>query len=833
MIPSHRSFLFFTETWFSFIFMANFTTHNCPMKTNKIHLVFTLALFLCQLGFSQTGSILGRVYNEVNNESIPFANVIIENTQMGTVTDDDGRFRIDNIKPGIYNLTVSFVGFKTVYINEIQVGSAATVDLDVAMAEESALLDQVVISTNRIEKSEESPLSKQTIGATEIYRNPGANRDISKVVQILPGVATTLSFRNDIIVRGGAPNENRFYLDGIEIPNINHFATQGSSGGPVGMINVNFIRNVDFYSGAFPANRGNTMSSLMEFEQITGNREKLGGTFMLGSSDIGLTLNGPTGKNSSFILSARRSYLQFLFKALKLPFLPTYNDFQYKHFFEIDEKNQLTLIGLGAIDNFELNEEVNDGVTDKETLDRNNYILGNLPVNDQWNYAIGANWKHFSQNSFQNVVISRNHLNNTAIKYQDNLETPENLVYDYESEEIETKLRVESTKIKNGWTWNIGGGLEDVVYTNSTFHKKVINGEIQTVNFESEFNMQKFSLFTQVSRSFVNDRLSLSFGIRTDANNYSDEMSNLLDQLSPRFSASYQLAEKWAASFNVGRYYQLPAYTVMGYRDSDGTLVNKENGITYIENDHLVGGLEFNPTPYSKITLEGFYKKYDNYPFLLRDSISLANLGGDFGVIGNEPAKSISEGRSYGVELFMQQKLSSSIYGLLSYTFVRSEFQDKNGEFVPSSWDNRHILNITAGKKFNKDWELGLRFRFLGGSPFTPDDVELSAQRDIWDITQRGIPDYDLLNTERNGNSHGLDLRIDKRWFFKKWALNAYLDVQNVYNFESEGKPFLDVVRDENGAPVVDPQNPDSYLTREIENTAGTILPSIGLMIEF
>ena len=803
------------------------------MKTDKNYWIVILSLLLFQAGLAQTGSILGRVYNEVNNEPIPFANVIVENTQMGAVTEEDGRFRIDNIKPGVYNLTFSFVGFKTVYLNEIQVGSAATVDLDVAMAEESALLDQVVISTNRIEKSAESPLSKQTIGATEIYRNPGANRDISKVVQILPGVATTLSFRNDIIVRGGAPNENRFYLDGIEIPNINHFATQGSSGGPVGMINVNFIRNVDFYSGAFPANRGNTMSSLMEFEQITGNREKLGGTFMLGSSDIGLTLNGPTGKNSSFILSARRSYLQFLFKALKLPFLPTYNDFQYKHFFEIDDKNQLTLIGLGAIDNFELNQDVNDGVTDKETLDRNNYILGNLPVNDQWNYAIGANWKHFSQNSFQNVVISRNHLNNTAIKYQDNVEIPENLVYDYESEEIETKLRVESTKIKNGWTWNIGGGLEDVVYTNSTFHKKVINEEIQTVNFESEFNMQKFSLFTQVSRSFVNDRLSLSLGIRTDANNYSDEMSNLLEQLSPRFSASYQLAEKWAASFNVGRYYQLPAYTVMGYRDNNGTLVNKENGITYIENDHVVGGLEFNPTPYSKITLEGFYKKYDNYPFLLRDSISLANLGGDFGVIGNEPAKSISEGRSYGIELFMQQKLSSSIYGLLSYTFVRSEFQDKNGEFVPSSWDNRHILNITAGKKFKKDWELGLRFRFLGGSPFTPDDVELSAQKEIWDLTQRGIPDYDLLNTERNENSHGLDLRLDKRWFFKKWALNAYLDVQNLYNFKSEGKPFLDVVRDDNGDPIGDPQNPNSYLTREIENTAGTILPSIGLMIEF
>ncbi len=803
------------------------------MTRNQIFIILISCIAFYHSALAQTGSITGRVYNEVNNEPIPFANVIIENTQMGEVTDEDGKFRIDNIKPGIYNLTISFLGYQTAYLNEVQVGSAATVELDIAMVEESALLDQVVLNTNRIEKSEESPVSKQTIGVTEIFRNPGGNRDISRVVQILPGVATTLAFRNDLIVRGGAPNENRFYLDGIEIPNINHFATQGSSGGPVGMINVNFIRNVDFYSGAFPANRGNTMSSLMEFEQITGSREKFGGSFMIGSSDIGLTLNGPTGKNSSFILSARRSYLQFLFEALKLPFLPTYNDFQYKHFFEIDDKNQLIITGIGAIDNFELNEGVNDGETDQETIDRNNYILGNLPVNEQWNYAIGANWKHFSKNSFQNVVVSRNHLNNSAIKYKNNIEIPANLLLDYESEEIETKIRLESTKKKNRWTWNIGGGLQDVIYKNSTFREYVVNGEVELLNFESKINFQKYELFTQLSHAFISDRLTLSLGIRTDANNYSDEMSNMLEQLSPRFSASYQFTEKFAASLNVGRYFQLPAYTVMGFRDNDGNLVNKENKITYIQSDHIVGGVEYNPTKYSKITVEGFYKKYDNYPFLLNDSISLANLGGDFGVIGNEPAKSISEGRSYGVELFMQQKLSSSIYGLLSYTFVRSEFQDKNGDFIASSWDNRHILNITAGKKFNKDWELGIRFRYLGGAPYTPDNVELSMQKEIWDVSGFGIPDYDLLNTKRNSISHGLDARIDKRWFFKKWSLNAYLDVQNIYNYESVGKPFLDVVRDENGDPVTDPNNPGSYLPREFENTAGTILPSIGIMIDF
>ena len=803
------------------------------MFRKNIFITIVLFIGLYSGIYAQTGSIKGRIYNEINNESIPFANIILDSTQIGTTSDGNGQYLLENLKPGIYNLTCSFVGFKTAYIYEISVSSANVTDINIALSEEADLLDQVILRTNRIERSMESPLSKQTIGATEIYRNPGGNRDISRVIQILPGVATTVSFRNDILVRGGAPNENRFYLDGIEIPNINHFATQGSSGGPVGMINVNFIRDVDFYSGAFPANRGNALSSVMDFKQITGNREKFGGSFMIGSSDIGLTLNGPTGKNSSFILSARRSYLQFLFQALKLPFLPTYNDFQYKHFFEFSEKDQLTIVGLGAIDNFELNTDVNDGETDQETIDRNNYILGNLPVNEQWNYTIGANWKHFSKNSFQNVVLSRNHLNNSAIKYKDNVEDPDDLLLDYNSEEIENKLRFESTKRMNGWNWNIGAGFEHVKYTNSTFKKTVINDEVTIIDFDSEFTMQKYSFFTHVSRAFYNERLSLSLGLRSDANSYSDEMSNFIDQLSPRFSASYQFTEKFSASFNLGRYYQLPAYTVMGYRDNEENLVNKENGITYIQSDHIVGGVQYNPTRYSKISVEGFYKTYDNYPFLTNDSISLANLGGDFGVIGNEPAVSNSIGRSYGVEFFLQQKLSSSVYGLISYTFVRSEFEDKNGDYVASSWDNRHILNITAGKKLKKNWEIGAKFRFLGGSPYTPYDIEESSIKENWDVTQQGINDWNQLNTERNGNSHGLDFRVDKRWFYEKWALNAYFDIQNLYGFKTETQPFLDVVRDDNGNPIEDPNNPDSYLTQEIENTAGTILPSIGIMIEF
>ena len=801
----------------------------------KLKSLITGVILTCQFCFvsAQTSTIKGRVFNSINNEAVPFANIFIDSTSVGTTSDFEGNYRITDLKPGTYSIICSFIGFKRQISFEVPVTSARTTTLDFALVEESTTLDQVVITASPFNKREESPVSLRTISSSEIYRNPGGNRDISNVIQILPGVASSSSFRNDIIVRGGAPNENRFYLDGIEVPNINHFATQGSSGGPVGMINVNFIREVDFYAGAFPANRGNALSSILEFRQIEGNDESLKGTFMLGSSDVGMTLDGPMGKKSTFILSARRSYLQFLFKALGLPFLPTYNDFQYKQTIKVDKKNRITLIGLGAIDDFQLNTTANDDIVDEDAIRRNNYILGNLPVNTQWNYTVGANWKHFGSNSFQNIVVSRNHLNNRAVKYLGNIEQEEFLLLDYNSQEIENKLRLENTVRKNGWKLNMGVGYENATYTNSTYNKIVVDGEVAVIDFDSSLPINKFGVFSQVSKELVKNKLMVSLGLRMDCNDYSEEMNNPLDQLSPRLSASYSMTEKLKANFNIGRYFQLPPYTIMGYRDSNDLLANKENNITYIQADHYIAGLEYNPSLLSKVTLEGFYKTYDNYPFLIRDSLSLANLGGDFGVIGNEPVNSTSFGRTYGLELLVQQKLLASIYGILSYTFVRGEFSDKDEELIASSWDNRHILNITAGKKFKNDWEVGMKFRYVGGAPHTPYDVDRSATIDVWDVVQQGVFDWEQLNELRNPASHGLDIRVDKKWYFNEWAINAYIDVQNIYNFQAVGQPYLDVERDDSGNPIVNPNNPLSYEISEIENVSGTVLPSIGLMIDF
>ena len=809
------------------IHLSQFTMLRWPI-------LFSLFLMAGNALLAQGGIIKGTVTDAINNEPIPFANILVLGTDKGTTTDIDGNYEVSGLEPGLYDVRASFVGYQEQASYEIQVTNSKPAEVNIKLEEVSQNLQEVVVKASPFRKTEESPVSLRTIGVAEIQRNPGANRDISRVVQSLPGVTTSASFRNDLIIRGGAPNENRFYLDDVEVPNINHFATQGAAGGPVGLINVNFIREVDFFSGAFPSNRGNALSSVLNFRQRDGRDDRLGGNFMLSATDIGLTLEGPIGDKTTFLFSARRSYLQFLFRALGLPFLPTYNDFQAKVKYRIDKKNELTFIGLGAIDQFELNLDAND---DEEQQ----FLLDQLPVSPQWNYTNGITYKRYGENGFWLFVLSRNMLNNEAEKYFQNDESSEdNLILRYKSQEIENKLRIEHTLRMGDYKFNYGAAYEYVKYNNRTFNRIFTSAGPQTINYFSEFDMNKYGFFVQASRKMADERLILSLGARLDANDYSDEMNNPLSQLSPRFSLAYALSERFSLNFNTGIYYQLPPYTILGYQE-DGIFVNQQNGIKYVRNNHLVAGLEFNTAANSRITVEGYYKYYNDYPFLLRDSLTLANLGGDFGVLGNEPAVPRSDGRSYGLEFLFQQRLFKGFYGIAAYTLGWSEFEDKNGEFVPSSWDARHIVSLTAGKRLKKDWEIGINWRYQSALPRTPFSDASSLVLN-WDVNGRGIPDYGLLNTQRNDAANAIDIRIDKKWFFDKWSLNVFLDIENITGSSVGNEQLiLDRPLDEDGRPVgngsiVNPEAPidqQRYLLKTINDATGTPLPSIGLMIEY
>lgn len=808
-------------------------------KSKAINMTKTLT-FLLLLGaawinglWAQTAVIKGKVTDALTNEPILLANIILLDTEMGATTDENGYYEITGLKPGLYSLRASYLGYQDQTVYEVQATTARPAEVNFEMNEQAAQLDEVVVQASPFRKTEESPLSLRTIGVAEIQRNPGGNRDISRVVQVLPGVTTSASFRNDLIIRGGSPNENRFYLDDVEVPNINHFATQGAGGGPVGLLNVNFIREVDFFSGAFPANRGNALSSVFQFRQRDGRSDRLGATFMLSATDIGATLEGPIGEKTTFLASARRSYLQFLFQALGLPFLPTYNDFQVKVKHKIDQRNEITFIGLGAVDQFNLNLEANE--TEEQQA-----ILDQLPSSPQWNYTNGLVYKHYRDNGFWTVVVSRNMLNNEAEKYLRNDDSSEdNLILRYRSQEIENKVRIEDTRQLGDYKLNYGVSYEFVKYNNQTFNRIFTNSGAQDINFSSDFSFSRYGVFGQLSRKWLDDRLSASVGLRADGNSFTEDGNNLLQQFSPRLSLSYALSERLSANFNTGIYYQLPAYTLLGYQQ-DGNFVNQANGIGYLRSNHVVGGLEWNTSTSAKITVEAYYKTYNDYPFLLRDSVTLANLGGDFGVVGNEPAVPRSDGRSYGLEFLFQQRMFKGFYGIVSYTLGWSEFQDRNFDYLPSSWDARHIVNLAVGKRFGKNWEAGINWRFQDGLPATPFS-DLSSLVLNWDRNSRGIPDYSRLNTLRNGAFSAVDIRVDKKWFFKKWSLNLYLDIENITGASvSSDQLILDRTLDADGKPIGGGvvENPDApiaeqrYRLKTISNGVGTPLPSIGIMIE-
>jgi len=786
----------------------------------------SLSVLFISIIFQQSiaGIIQGRVYDEINNDPIIGANIIIQGTSTGTITDLDGNFSINNLEPGLYNLQVSYLGYDTKTIFELQVTNAVPVQLNIALGESSVALTTVEVVSGAFKKNVESPVSLNSIGVNEVQRSPGGNRDISRVVQLLPGVSTGSSFRNDLLIRGGASSENRYYLDDIEVPTINHFTTQGASGGSNGLINVDFINNVDFYSGAFPSNRGNSLSAVFEFTQREGRPDRIGFTATAGASDLGLTLEGPIGKKTTFLASARRSYLQFLFKALGLPFLPTYNDFQFKAVHKINKKNDLTFIGLGAIDHFNLN-------LDKDDTEEDRYQLGYLPYFRQWNYTTGVRYRHFTDNGTLMIVASRSMLSNNLYKYANN--ENDNLaakIFDIDSKEAENKLRAEHTIRKDGYKISYGVNYELARYTNNTFRQVAADESTAPIVYDAALTINKYGLYVQTSKRYFKDKLAVSAGLRVDGNDYSSAMSNPLRQLSPRLSLSYQITEALALSANAGIYYQLPAYTLLGYQDKNGQLLNRD-ALRYIRSRHLVGGISYTTSTNTKFSVEGFYKKYDQYPMLTGKGISFANEGGDYGIAGDESADATSRGKAYGVELLAQQKLYKNLYGILSYTYYRTLFTDTSSLFKPASWDNRHILNLALGYKFKRNWELGIRWTFRGGAPYTPYDESLSALVSSWDVRGQAVMDYSRLNEERLKSYTQLDIRVDKKWFFQKWNLNLYFDIRNAYKATEHFQPNLTIVRDASGQPQYEAGEPLRYQIKYLDADAGTVLPSIGIVI--
>lgn len=790
---------------------------------------FLLILLGCILiaatpGYAQTASypICGKVIDRYTRQGVPYANVVVEGKAgIGAATDSTGIFLIPEVSPGICRLVASSLGYKGRVTSEYII-SAGTPFIEIELEEDSNALAEVTVTPSAFRRTTESPVSLRVIGLQDIEKNPGSNRDVSRIVRSYPGVSfSPIGYRNDLIVRGGGPSENRFYMDGIEIPNINHFSTQGASGGPVSIVNADLIREINFYTGAFPANRSGALSSVLDFSLRDGNPDKQTFKGTLGASEVSLSGSGHFNKRTTYLFSIRQSYLQLLFKMLGLPFLPNYIDGQVKIKSRLTDADEITFLALAGIDKMKLN-------TDEKGEDAE-YLLSYLPKINQETFTVGASYRHYAGHHTQSVYISHNYLNNRNLKYRNNDGSSEdNLTLRLRSVEQKTMLRAENRSYLNQWTLREGVEGSYSQYTNHTLQRLYVE-QSELSRYETDLGIWSWGFFVSADYTSPSKRFTSSVGVRSDASDYG-RMAKMWKQISPRISMNYAFNEQWSAGGNIGIYYQLPPYTALGFKDDSGKLINRDLDYMRVTSGSI--GVDWHPNQRLAFSVEGFYKRYRDIPLSLADNIPLACKGNDYGVYGNEALISSAQGQSYGIELLARWQVPEKINITGSLTLFRSEYRNnKASAYIPSAWDNRFILNMSGVWDLPRRWSIGGKLSYIGGTPYTPYNIEKSSLVEAWDAQGRPYYNYSLYNTERLSNFTQIDLRVDKNYYFRRWRLGVYIDLQNVMASKLKQPDVLMSTGEiENpSAPLAEQKYKMKYLKQE----SGTLIPTLGITVEF
>lgn len=736
------------------------------------------------------GSIVGSTSNYATSEPVIGATIKVIGTKLGAYTKPDGKFSITNVPVGIYQITISAVGYEPVTISDVVVQSARPATVAASLNAKVLTTDTLVVRAKSFKRTPDVTVSQSKLSAEEIRRLPGGFEDVVRAVSLLPGIAQSQNGRNDLLVRGGAASENLFLIDGIEANNINHFGTQGAGGGPLSFINLDFVRETDFSTGGFSSKFGDKLSSVMKISLRNGREDKHGGKLTLAATQFATNLEGPLTSSGNYLFSARRSYLDFIFKAAGLAFVPEYWDFLVKSEFDINDYNKISALGICVIDKVkQFNETPEQRASNARLLD-----------NTQNQVVSGVTWRHIFEKGYVNSTLGKS-LVRFKFKQTDSNGT-QNFVNN--SLEDEYSLRSDANlALSPNTEIVIGGQLKSILFNTDLFLKKPFGSNLD-ITLDSVFYKAVF--YTNWSQGLGDLRLNL--GVRADYFNAIE--TKFYPTL--RASVNYSFDDLTNVSLSAGRYFQHPSYIWL--------VANAENKkLKDIQADQLVLGFERLLDSDIKASVETYYKKYSNYPAsLTRPFLVLANTGTGFNEqdegfasFGLEPLSSVGSGRSYGIEFLLQKKYSSELplYGLFSLSYNQSFFTALDGIEKPSDYNQPIILNLSAGYRTG-DWEFGGKFRFASGRPYTPIDTVVGDRN-------YGYRDVSKYNSERLSASHTLDLRIDRYWQFDSSTLITYIDIQNIYNRKNPNIPRFDQTK------------------RVIENgvSAIGILPSIGVSWEF
>lgn len=766
--------------------------------------LFLLVFSSVDISAQQIGAITGHVKDAKTQQALIGVNVVLLGTQRGATTDSLGNFRIANLQPGNYRLRFSYIGYETVVKTDIIVSSASPAVVNVSLTPTAILGETVTITAGYFSETNLSPVSTTLLAREEIRRFPGGFEDVVRTAATLPGVAVVNEGgRNDLLVRGGGPSENLYLVNGLEVPNINHFGSQGSSSGSLSFVNLDFVENIEFSTGGFGAKYGDKMSSVLAVDLRPGRSDRIGGKATISATQFGLNLEGPLNRKGSFLFSARRSYLDLIFKALGRPFVPVYTDYNLFAKYDLSPTDELSLLALVAIDRID---------RDQSTLENrvtNAGILGN----EQDQIIAGLKYRKILSSGFVDFVLGGT---DNAFRFRQS-DSAQQEYFRSRANERELSLNFNAYFQVSNLGWLSGGlALKSIGNNNVTaFADTLFDRNGRRVARDAldlpgtiavDTSVYKASAYLEYEQNL--GKLDLVFGVRGD---YFDFLEKSFYP-SPRFSATLRLDQKTKIKASFGRYYQSPSY-VWTTNPANRTL-------EALRNDMLIASVNYLLRNDANLSFEAYYKKYRDLPTGATpetDYLVLTNTGVGYGgrednfqSFGYIPLVSAGKGRAFGFELLVQKKFSDTpLYGQLSLAYGKSEFTAGNDKTYPGQYDQRFILNLSGGYKFGAKWEISGKFRFFTGSPYTP--AYLPAQNGGF---VKNLPEEYL--AARLDTGHLLDLRIDRRFNFSGWTLILFTDVQNIYNNKLSVRPQYD------------------FWEQKIEDRAELgILPSIGVSAEF
>lgn len=757
----------------------------------------------------QTGWIQGTVIDETVKQPLVGANIVIPGLLRGASTDEKGKFVIEKLEPGTYQLEVSYVGYITVIKTDIIVRAGKPTIVNFEMKSQPLQGDVVEVVAGYFVQELSVDPGRTSLNREEIRRFPGGFEDVVRTIATLPGVAINNGGgRNDLLVRGGGPAENLFVVNNIEVPNINHFGTQGTSSGSLSFINLDLIENVDFSAGGFGPEYGDKMSSVVSLKLSEGRNDRLSSKFLISATQFGLNLEGPLSKKGSFIFSARRSYLDFIFKAAGLPFTPVYTDVNLIGKFEISPSVQLSFLSLLAL----------DGIDRLTKSEKDLVINAGVMGNNQRQLINGANLRYLMKNAYLDITFQANLY---AFRFN---QKDENLSQYFSSHSDEWEYGVKfsyTRKLPSLGSFTVGGGVKIPSIESTTIFADSIYDKNGRKIAYSELGLPKELLASKTVRKdfgFVKweipifSRLITSLGFRTDRYDFIDQKT----VFAPRFSAKYQLNDRQSLRFSYGHYYQAPSYV--------WTLTPSNRSLKALKNEMIIAGWDFLPRKDVLLKAEFYHKTYSSLPtgtipgvndYLVQTNTGLAFGGRDdnFVSFGFYPMTSVGTGVAYGGEIQLQKKFSEiPLYGQISISVGKSEVTAANGKTYPAQFDQRFIFNISAGYQLGKKWELGGKFRYFTGAPYTP--VYIPEKNPVNPGFIQNLPEEYL--SKRLPAGHHLDLRVDRYFYSGNKRFILYLDVQNVYNYK---------------IPILPSYN--FWEKKIVRSNAIGLLPSIGFSAEF